>query len=204
MTTAFLQGCGGDQKIRPVDPNDKTFGAREIDQVQDAGQELGDAVITVLKADELTPVQGPIAVTQQFLDLHTEPLDEKIAKHELDSELAYKQQWASRQLEQPADTTIVFELQTIRFGSDLVIITMAAEMTVEYSLRLKRELGPHFKHVLPLGYTNAIIGYVPVKRQIPEGGYEVWDSNQYHQRTGPYVAETEDQIHVAAHLSLSI
>ena len=77
-------------------------------------------------------------------------------------------------------------------------------MTVEHGLRLKRELGPHFDNVLILAYTNDIVGYVPVRRQIPEGGYEVWFSQQYWKRTGPYVAATEDRIHAAASGSLGI
>lgn len=43
---------------------------------------------------------------------------------------------------------------------------------------------------------------MPVKRQIPEGGYEVWIAQQIHKRTGPYAAETEDRIHEAAHRAL--
>jgi neutral ceramidase len=75
-------------------------------------------------------------------------------------------------------------------------------MSVEYSLRLKRELRSHFGYVLPLGYTNSIVGYIPVKRQIPEWGYEVWDANQYEHLTGPYVAQTEEQIVNALHRAL--
>ena len=53
-------------------------------------------------------------------------------------------------------------------------------------------------------YTNDIIGSVPVRRQIAEEGYEVWDSNMYHKRPGPFVEATEEQIIRAAKRGLSI
>ena len=37
-----------------------------------------------------------------------------------------------------------------------------------------------------------------------KGGYEVWFSQQYMKRTGPYVEETEDLIHEVAHRNLGI
>ena len=92
----------------------------------------------------------------------------------------------------------------MRFGNALALVTLAGEMTVEHGLRLKRELGPRVDNVMVLAYTNDIVGYVPVRRQIPEGGYEVWASQQYWKRTGPYVAETEDRIHAAVSRSLGI
>jgi len=92
------------------------------------------------------------------------------------------------------DRNVPFEIQTIRFGDDLAICTMPAEMTVEYSLRLKRELGDRFTHVLPLAYTNKAVGYVSAKRQFPEYGYEVWDANLYWCRTGRWEEDTEDRI----------
>jgi len=195
----FLQGCAGDQKPQPVDPDNTYFDQREIEQVRDIGEQLGDAVNDVIASGNLAAIDGPIALTQETLDLQTEPLDEQIVNSLIGSDLPYKQAWARhyRDMLDRGETPgrgVPFELQTIRFGTSLAIVTMAGEMSVEYSLRLKDELGATFDHVLPVGYTNDIMGYVPVKRQIPEEGYEVVDSNLYHYRTGPYVDSTEQQI----------
>ena len=75
------------------------------------------------------------------------------------------------------------------------MIAMAGEMTVEHGLRLKRDHGDRFARVLPLGYANGMVGYVPVARQFDEYGYEVLDANQRAFRTGRYLPETEDQLH---------
>ena len=208
-TAFFLQGCAGDQKTRPVDPASETFVPRSIEEIRDIGVELGDSVARILASDALEPVTGPISVRQSVLGLETEPIDMDLVRAGLKDNRAFVQAWARHLFEcveenVPVPTTIPFEVQTVRFGNTLAVVTLAGEMTVEHGLRLKRELGPHFDNVLALAYTNDIIGYVPVKRQIPEGGYEVWFSQQYWKRTGPYVAATEDRIHAAVGRSLGI
>ncbi|MDP6777235.1 MAG: hypothetical protein QGI83_10775, partial [Candidatus Latescibacteria bacterium] len=104
----------------------------------------------------------------------------------------------------PIPTRVPYEVQGIRFGNSLCGVTLSGEMTAEHGLRLKRELGPHFGTVMVIGYANHIVGYVPVKRQIPEGGYEVWRNNLLLKRTGAFVEETEDRIHSAVHEALGV
>jgi hypothetical protein len=209
-TACFLQGCGGDQKPRPADPRDETFGSRSVEQVTDIGNELGAAVHAVIASGAMEPIEGDIAITRDFLDLETEPLDsDEIEKAKAPDKHWLIHQWAEYHEQRiaqglPEQRIVPFEMQTVRFGDTLAIITLAGEMSAEYSLRLKKELAASFKGVLPLGYTNDIVGYVPVQRQIPEGGYEVWRANQIHKRSGPYVARTEDQIHKAVHAALDI
>ena len=79
-----------------------------------------------------------------------------------------------------------------------LLVTMAGEINVEYGLRLKRELGKVIDWVIPLGYANEIVGYVPVERQIPEGGYEVVGNAQGLLYSGPFSSGTEDRIVDAA------
>jgi hypothetical protein len=53
------------------------------------------------------------------------------------------------------------------------MIGLGSEVTVDYSLRLKRELGGEGKPAVWVsGYTNDYNGYVPSKRVLLEGGYE--------------------------------
>lgn len=209
VTAFFLQGCAGDQKTRPIDPASETFVPRNVDEIRDIGVNLGESVVRTLASGGLDLVTGPISVRQDIIGLETEAIDMDLLRAGLKADQGYVQAWA-RHLSEcvendiPVVTNIPFEIQTVRFGNALALVTLAGEMTVEHGLRLKRELGPRADNVMVLAYTNDIVGYVPVRRQIPEGGYEVWASQQYWKRTGPYVAETEDRIHAAVNRSLGI
>jgi hypothetical protein len=207
---AFLQGCAGDQKPRPAEAGSPSFGQRSLAQVEEIGHELGAAVESVVNGGSLAPVTGPITVRQAVITLETEPVDEPTLRAALaPEEPDYRQRWARTLLDRlehglPLETRVPFELQTVTFGRSLAIITMAGEMTVEHGLRLKHDLGGHFDHVMPLGYANGMVGYVPVRRQFPEFGYEVLDANQYAGRTGRYLPDTEDQIHARVHQMLGV
>jgi hypothetical protein len=62
----------------------------------------------------------------------------------------------------------------VRFGDDLILVGLAWEVVVDYSLRLKKELaGPK---VWVAGYTNEMFNYLPSLRVLKEGGYEAGGS----------------------------
>ena len=209
IATCFLQGCAGDQKTRPVDPMSAAFVQREVDEIRDIGIELGESVTRVLASDALRPISGPISIAQTVLNIETESIDMDLVKSSLDDGPEYVQAWARHLFESvenniPVATSFPFEIQTVRFGNALAIVGLAGEMNVEHGLRLKKELAPYFDNLLVTAYTNDIVGYIPVKRQIPEGGYEVWFNQQHWKRTGPFVANTEDRIHNAVHEMLDI
>ena len=53
-----------------------------------------------------------------------------------------------------------------------MVRTLASEVVVDYSLRLKRELACPPAMVWVAGYTNGYFGYIPSERVLAEGGYE--------------------------------
>jgi neutral ceramidase len=66
-----------------------------------------------------------------------------------------------------------YPVQVVKFGNGLAMIGLGGEVTVDYSLRLKRELGSEEGPAIWVsGYTNDYNGYVPSKRVLLEGGYE--------------------------------
>lgn len=208
VETCFLQGCAGDQKTKPVDPTG-SFVQREVDEIRDIGVELGESVARVLASDTLRPISGSISIAQTVLNIETGPIDMDLVTSSLDAGSEYVRAWArhlSDSVENniPVATRFPFEIQTVRFGNALALVGLAAEMNVEHGLRLKRELAPFFDSLLVAAYTNDIVGYIPVKRQIPEGGYEVWNNQQHWKRTGPFVEDTEDRIHDAVHEMLNV
>ena len=209
VNACFIQGCGGDQKTKPVDPASDRFIPREINEIEQIGTQLGEAVIQVIESGPMADISGPISVARSILDLETEHPDLDLVEAGLKDSREFVKSWAKHLKNaidsgEPLPATVSFETQSIRFGQTLGIVTLSGEMCVEHGLRLKRDLSSHFENLLIVGYSNGIIGYVPVKRQIPEGGYEVWFSQQYMKRTGPYVEETEDLIHEIVHRNLGI
>ncbi len=96
-----------------------------------------------------------------------------VCEQELRAELAdqgYVAEWARHHLDlikagEPAKRAFSFEVQTVRFGYSLAMVALAGEMNVEYALRFNAELGGACRDAWTLGYTNEIVGYVPVHRR---------------------------------------
>ena len=66
---------------------------------------------------------------------------------------------------------VPYPIVTWRFGTGPTIVALAGETCVEYSLRLKRELGGADR-VWPVGYANEVMCYIPSERVLKENGYE--------------------------------
>jgi neutral ceramidase len=80
-----------------------------------------------------------------------------------------------------------YPVQVIQFGKRLSIITLGNEVTIDYSLRLKRELGKDDGPTICVaGYSNVYSGYIPSKRVLLEGGYEA--------KSRPWKPELEERI----------
>jgi len=63
------------------------------------------------------------------------------------------------------------EVQTLRLGSDTVIVGLPGEPFLEIGDEIRRRSG--IRNVLVAGYANEAIGYVPVASEFPRQGYEV-------------------------------
>jgi hypothetical protein len=70
------------------------------------------------------------------------------------------------------DEKRVYPIQVIRLGDDVTLVALASEVVVDYSLRLKRELGHPPAMLWVAGYCNGYFGYIPSARVLAEGGYE--------------------------------
>ena len=72
--------------------------------------------------------------------------------------------------------SVALEMTRLDIARDLVLLTFNAEMAVNYGLFVKSQSQ---RRLLPLGYTNGMIGYVPTAKQLSEGGYESNESFFY-------------------------
>lgn len=93
---------------------------------------------------------------------------------------------------EPIPTSLSYPIQTWTFGDNLAMIFLAGEVVVDYSLRLKKELGSD--HVWVTAYANDVPSYIPSRRIIEEGGYEAEYSQYSYDRPSPYIEEIEDLI----------
>ena len=83
-----------------------------------------------------------------------------------------------------------YPLSVVRIGDDLTFVVLAGEVVVDYSLRLKRELGG--AHPWLVGYAMEVPCYIPSKRILLEGGYEADGSLIYYGIYGPFKPQIED------------
>ena len=84
-----------------------------------------------------------------------------------------------------------YPVQVLQFGDGLSLIALGTEVVVDYSLRLKKELGDRGPAIWVAGYSNVYSGYIPSKRVLEEGGYEAVSR--------PWKPELEERIISKAH-----
>jgi hypothetical protein len=193
----FLQGCCAD--IRPNLQKDGLFYRGTDDDVQRLGAELA---ISALRAHHSAGMEGnpcPIEVRtiQIGLPLRTALEDSSWTEGELIDE-ADRQEWRSVHLARanPAEREIILDMGMIRLASNLGLVVMNGELAVEYGLMIK-QLKDGF--LLPLPYSNGMIGYVPTADQVTEGGYEAVESALFFGLPSPFDLSLESKIKKALH-----
>lgn len=203
-TATFLLGCAGDQKPFVPNPAHDNFPKYSIPEIQAMGRQLAEAVMRELKQGIWQRVEGALSIDQRFIDLETSVLAREDYAACLHSDNEFFARWARENLAyldagKRPPTAVPFEIQAVRFGRSLALITMSAEMNIEYALRAVKEFGRDYGQVWACGYANEILGYVCSERQRPEGGYEVFACMQFIMKSGPLVSGTEDRIFAAMH-----
>ncbi|MCX7824085.1 MAG: neutral/alkaline non-lysosomal ceramidase N-terminal domain-containing protein [Verrucomicrobiae bacterium] len=148
LTAMFMAGCGADQN--PYPRHYMVPYVRPLEFAQHHGRTLAYAVEAAMAA-HVRPVRGPIRAALEHVTLERVQKDPKRPV--------------------PARN---YPVQVIRFGDDLTLVALGAEVVVDYSLRLKRELAGKGV-VWVAGYSNDYGGYIPSLRVLKEGGYEAPD-----------------------------
>jgi Neutral/alkaline non-lysosomal ceramidase, N-terminal/Dockerin type I domain len=158
------------------DANPSPLGATAY--AQDHGQEVANEVQRLVSQNQFQPVAFSISAQQSTLQLdhatQLQPGDPASAR------LA------------PAPAQLPYGITSWSFGNDLAMVFMEGEVTVDYSLRLKSDLGDDRLWVN--GYSNAVQGYIPSERVLYEGGYEADDSTYWYALPGRLAHGLEDKI----------
>ncbi|PQO38491.1 neutral/alkaline non-lysosomal ceramidase N-terminal domain-containing protein [Blastopirellula marina] len=176
-------GCGGDQN-----PADK--GGVEASERQ--GKQLADEVIRVLKT-KLQPINGPlqIAFDEVRLPFDTLPTEaewqERSSVKGIDGYHA-KVNLARIQNGQPLPESLVYPVQTWKFGNDLTMVFLGDEVVVDYTLLLKNKYG---ERTWVSAYSNDVTCYIPSERVLRRGGYEGRTSMLWYDKPSPFAPGLE-------------
>ena len=188
-TAIFLQGCCGN-----INPRYRgTF-----DEVRHAGESVAKPLLDALAKSK--PIEDPkIKVAWKTVDLPYMPLPEEetleqeisfrcgeIEKAQAEgAPLVYGQVhkamlgWARdalRMVTESGPESITVGLQAISIDG-VVLTTLPGEAFCEYGLAFRKMTK---SSVIPVGYANGNIGYIPTAEAYKEGGYEVNDAIKYY------------------------
>lgn len=188
VTAMFLMGCGGDQNPYP---------RSTLELAQHHGRTLANSVMAAL-ATPPRPIRGPLRSALRTVTLEFAPPPSRETLLTLrESQDQYERRHAEVLLEQldgegGISTEYDYPVQAVRFADDLLLVALAGEVVVDYSLRLKRELDAPIVWVA--GYSNDVFGYVPSLRVLREGGYEAGGAFRYSRFPGPFTESVEQRI----------
>jgi neutral ceramidase len=188
VTALFVSGCGADQNPLP---------RGSIEQAQQYGQELGDAVLAVVNG-QTSPVNGPLlcAFEEIPLKLSAPPSREDIQK-QIESGDIYVQRRAKKLMQTldekgALETSYPYPVQVWQFSDTLQLSALAGEVVVDYSLLLKYEYGRDKQFVI--AYANDVMAYIPSLRVLREGGYEGETAMIYYGLYGPWAPTVEQDV----------
>lgn len=185
-TALFFTGCAGDQNPQP---------RGTIELAEKHGNSLATAVKKVLSAP-LKPVNGIIKSNLQETTLNFVPYKKDKYETDVVKGNAFEKRRARLML-QAFDygwdiTKYQYPVQAMRIGNSLTFVSMAGEVVVDYSLKLKK-MYPK-ENMFVAGYCNHVMGYIPTKKVLEEGGYEAEENLIYYGRPGPFAKDVETRI----------
>jgi neutral ceramidase len=189
VVALFMMGAGADQNPYPRHVN--------IEQAQQHGRALANAVETALSVRIQRTINGPLRSAYGTVDIDYA----EIGRDDLHRRARSKNQTEKtraeallRQLDGPGiPKSYPAPVQVVRFGPDLTLIAISGETTVDYSLRLKRELAGGSAAIWVAGYSNDYFGYLGSREVILGGGYEGYSAN-LGRHPGPWAVSTEDRV----------
>lgn len=193
-TALFITGCGGDQNPQP---------RGKLEQAQQHGRALANGVEASLLGP-MKPIRGPLRVALDSVAVEfADPPSREELQRLAESSDTYDQRRGRmllKELDEKGEIhkTYPYLIHGVSWGEDLLMIALAGEVVVDYSLRLKHELGGP-RPVWIAGYSNDVFGYVPSLRVLQEGGYEAGGAMRFTSHPGPFAPTIEKSIIAGVH-----
>ncbi len=186
-TAMFVAGCGADQNPIP---------RRRVELAENYGRQLAVAVAQVLDGP-LAGIEPDLFTVYREIDL---PFANVPSREDLERDRQSADKYiasrAKHLLEEigsgrPLGKTYPYPVQTWQLGRVVRLVWLGGEVVVDYSLRLKRELGD--RNWIS-GYSNDVMAYIPSRRVLGEGGYEGGAAMVYYGLQSPWSEEVEQLI----------
>ena len=179
----FLQGVGGDTKVRAHD-DVAVFGTTWEDQAT-AGVSVAEAITKEL-ASELREVTPKLRVCELEVELALRPPpsgQDGSPDHKSD----VRQRWAERMKEReasgiPIPTAVRMTVHGVQIGEGVRLVGLEGEAVADLGYLIKDEFDGGV--TFPLGHTDGCQMYIPSDQMLDEGGYEVVSYYEYHQPAG--------------------
>lgn len=183
----FVAGCGADQNPLP---------RRSLELAEGYGRQLADAVCRVLSSP-MRPIEGPLRPGYQEIDLAFGPLPdrEQIEKDAASSDfyIASRARHLLGQIRAHGKLAADYPYPVQAWGlDDLTWVFLGGEVTVDYALRIKRNVGD--SHTWVSAYCNDVMAYIPSLRVLKEGGYEGATSMIYYGQPTVWSERIEEDI----------
>jgi neutral ceramidase len=185
----FLTGAGGDQNPYPRHAS--------LEQSEQHGRTLANAVEAAMQVTMQRSLDGPLRsalgnVELAYANISRADLERRANSRDSDDVKRAKVLLKALDAE-TLEKSYRCPVQVVRFGTNLTLVAIGGEATVEYSLRLKRELKSEPAAVWVAGYSNDGFGYLGSKQVIEQGGYEGYSANlRWH--PGPWATDTEERV----------
>ena len=194
-TAVFAAGCGGD--INPLPRWREGLG-------EGCGAMLSAAVQDVLdgRYGAMTPVTGPLATgaDEPLLSLQDPPggqalqdalrglgpNDLGVERRSIEHQLAVLKRDGRLRDHCP------YPIRVWRFGSGQLVIALAGEPVVDYSLRFRAAYG--WNRTWVAGYNHVLLAYIPSGRVLAEGDYEGTTGMLEYGLPGPFAGWVESAI----------
>lgn len=178
---AFLQGFCGD--IRPAVIKENSFYWGNIEDMTSIGEGLSNEVIKLLQSDgelsqpvsfEFKKIEMPLTFSNEFMSMC-------IPK-------SLEEEWPTLIEKNNGNYELI--IQYIKLGNKLKLFSCNAELVQEYGKYIKEKNDT----IIPLGYSNGMVGYIPTSKQLEEGGYEAEESLFYFGFPAKLSSSTETEI----------
>lgn len=173
----------------------------KIEYVKSHGQEISNNVVKLFKS-KLKPLNSPPAGTMKWIKIPFSKVPTVAELIALTKDETVKGYYARLALErvirgESLPTELNYPIQVWNFDNQMLMLNMGGELVVDYSIRLKHELGANRLWIN--GYTNDVSCYIPSRRILKEGGYEPEVSMYWYNMPSPLSEKVEDLIVKTVH-----